>query len=334
MERRMLEPTLLDGMVADLGGPRTAAFFERCEAVIPFAELAASVGDVFADSPAGGRPHWPVQVLVKCVLLAKWFNLSDPQLEEMIRDRLSFRRFLGLSVREEAPDETTICVFRRRLREAGHARTLFDRTLELLRAQGLALQEGTLVDATIVDAPQGGRSRSRDPWVAGEPTRDRCASYTKNHGTLRHGYKAHLAVSRDRLVIDYVFDTARVHDSRHFEQLTGGETEAVYADSAYMSGRRSDELRSRGVHDGIVERRVRGQAELTRRQKDRNRRCSRVRALVEHPRAWMKQMGYARARYRGLMRNALDLALQAVAYNWKRSFSLLGLPLTPPPGVT
>lgn len=80
----------------------------------------------------------------------------------------------------------------------------------------------------------------------------------------------------------------------------------------------------------IVHKRVRGQEELTPDQRAHNTACSRVRAFVEHPRAWMAKMGYAAARYRGLTRNALDFALTAVAYNLKRSFSLLGRPLTKP----
>lgn len=67
----------------------------------------------------GGRPHWPVKLYVKCLMLQKWFNLSDPQLEEQLRDRISFRRFVGLGLAEPTPDETSLVVFRRRLREAG-----------------------------------------------------------------------------------------------------------------------------------------------------------------------------------------------------------------------
>jgi len=196
------------------------------------------------------------------------------------------------------------------------------------------LKEGSLVDATIVTASRGGPSRSRDPLRQGEPTVDPCATYTKKHGQIRHGYKAHVNVSVDRLVTDYVFDTAKVHDSKHFDALTDQEQVAVYADSAYMSKRRSADLAERGVHDGIVQKRVRGQAQLSEAQVQHNRACSKVRGLVEHPFAWMQQMGYGRARYRGLVRNAADFGLQAAAYNIKRSLSLLGMALTPLPKGT
>jgi IS5 family transposase len=262
-------------------------------------------------------------------MLQKWYGLSDPGLEEQLRDRLSFRRFVGLSLADDAtPDETTLVRFRDRLRAHGGASTLFEAALASLRSKGLVLKEGTIVDATIVDAPQGRKVRELDGTE--RHTHDACATDTKNHGTLRHGYKAHLATDTRGLVTDWVFDTARPHDSNHLDQLTAGERAAVYADSAYRSKDRERELTGRGVRSMIVEKRVRGQAELSPQQRAHNTACSRVRAMVEHPRAWRAKMGYAAARYRGLTRNALDFALTAVAYNLKRSFSLLGRPLTRP----
>ena len=326
MERRSDGPSLIDGMTADLGGPRTAGFLEKVQRVIDFEALADSIrADVAPEHRRGGRPFYPVVLMIKCLLLAKWYGLSDPQLEEQLRDRLSFRRFVGLGLTDPTPDETTFVNFRKRLRESGHGSTLFDGVLEQLRNKGLVLEEGSLVDATIVEQATGGKN------AEGESTRDRGASFTKKHGRSYHGFKAHVNVSTDRIVTDYVFDTAKVHDSQHIDQLIEGETQAVYADSAYMDKQRSEELAERGVDDRIVQRRVRGQDELTEAQQAHNRACSKVRALVEHPFAWMEQMGYRKARYRGLTRNGLDFGLTALAYNIKRSLSLLGMALCPLP---
>lgn len=332
MERRSNGPGLIDGLAADLGGPRTAGFLEKVERVIDFAALAEAIrGEVAPPQPRGGRPFYPVVMMIKCLLLAKWYGLSDPQLEEQLRDRLSFRRFVGLSLAEDTPDETTFVNFRKRLRETGHGSTLFDGVLDQLRGRGLVLEQGSLIDATIVEAPRGEKRKAdTSGGDAGESTRDRCASYTHKHGRTYHGYKAHVNVSHDRLVTDYVFDTAKVHDSQHIDPLIEGERESVHADSAYMDQQRSVELAKRGVHDGIVQRRVRGQDQLTDQQKTHNRAASKVRALVEHPFAWMGQMGYGQARYRGLARNGLDFGLTALAYNIKRSLSLLGMALSPP----
>jgi IS5 family transposase len=324
MERRAAQPTFRDGLTADLGGPRSAAFFERAETLIDWGKLAESLRELTPPQPRGGRPFWPLSVMIRCVLLQKWFNLSDPGLEEMLRDRLSFRRFAGLPLDDATPDETSFVVFRGRLREAGKASALFDAVLASLRERGLVLEEGRIIDATIVDAPQG--SKRPD----GSSTRDRCASYTKNHGTPRHGYKAHQATDTRGIVTGYVFDSAKAHDSKHADALLEGEQTAGYADSAYRSEARVAALEAKGVEAMITHKRVRGQKELTPGQKAHNRACSVVRAVVEHPRAWMAAMGYLKARYRGLARNALDYALTAAAYNLKRSFSLLGRPLSPP----
>ena len=319
MERKGIQPTLLDGLTADLGGPRTAAFFDQCEQAIPWQKLADSIADLFprdGDDSKGGRPHWPLVTMIKCVMLAKWFGLSDPQLEETLRDRLSFRRFAGLSLGDATPDETTFVIFRRRLREAGHASTLFETTLQCLREKNLLLKEGTLVDATIIEAPLG-KKRSD-----GTSTRDPAATTTRKHGRTYNGFKAHVATDKRGIIKDYVFDTARSSDHAHADPLMEHETKEVYADSGYMSKARTESLESRGVFAGIAYRRVKGQKELTAEQRTHNRLVAGVRAFVEHPFAWLRKMNFWRARYRGLTRNALDFALRAIAYNWKRSLSL------------
>lgn len=319
MERKNEPPTFLDAAVRELGGPRTMAFLDKCERLIPWDRLASSVADVFPDKGApsrGGRPHYPVKLFVKCLMLQKWFNLSDPQLEEQLRDRISFRGFVGLGMSDPTPDETTLVVFRRRLREAGHERTLFDAVNEHLGKLGLILNAGTLVDATIVEAPRG---RTKDD---GASTRDPEASFTKKSNRTYHGYKAHIATDRRGVVKDYRFDTAKVHDSRHIDELIRKEKTFVGADSAYMDQAREDRLHRRGICFAVVKRRVRGQTELPHWQQVLNRAWATIRAAVEHPFAWMKNMGYRRVRYRGLARNALDFGLMAAAYNLKRSFSL------------
>ena len=136
MQRANASPTFSDLAVSTLGGPAATAFFDRCLATIPFQRLADSVAGIFKDDrPAkGGAPHWPVVTMVKVLFLQKCFGLSDPAAEEMLKDRISFRRFVGLSFDDATPDHSTICVFRKRLRDAGHGSTLFDKTVDILRA--------------------------------------------------------------------------------------------------------------------------------------------------------------------------------------------------------
>lgn len=318
MERRNAPPSFTDLTVADLGGPRATAFFDTCLREIPFDQLAASVSDVFGDDDAaGGAPHWPVVTLLKVVFLQKCFGLSDPMAEEMLRDRISFRRFAGLSFDDRTPDHSTISVFRKRLRDKGHGSTLFEKTLEILRTKGLVLNTGTLIDATILEAPLGGRR------LDGSTTADPCATKTVKGGRGHFGHRVHVATDRRGIVTDYVYDTAAESEHTHFDHLARNETRAVFADSGCRSRGRVGKLRERGVVAGLCHRRVRGQKELTPQQKRFNRLVAPIRAFVEHLFAWIKgRLNHRRVRYRGLARNALDFALSAMAYNFSRSFTL------------
>lgn len=318
MQRRNAEPTFTDLTVADLGGPKATAFFERCLAEIPFGRLAASVADIFRDdNPGGGAPHWPVETMLKVVFLQKCFGLSDPMAEEMLKDRISFRRFVGLSFDDKTPDHSTISTFRKRLRGRGHGSTLFDKTLEVLKERGLVVNTGTLIDATIIEAPLGGK---RDD---GSGSGDPCATKTVKGGRVYNGYRAHVATDRNGIITDYVYDTAAVSEHEHFDHLARDEARAVFADSGCRSKDRVQRLRDRGVVAGLCHRRVRGQKELTAQQKRLNRLIAPIRAFVEHPFGWIKgRLANRRCLYRGLARNALDFALSAVACNFCRSFSL------------
>lgn len=318
-ERKTHDRTFLDAMTDALGDPKTMAQLDRLDQAVPWELLAEPIRATYRNTTAqGGRPNVPVVMMLKVVMLQKWFNISDPGMEGLLRDRISFRHFVGLGWTDATIDETTIVEFRKRLREHALMAELFDNATNHLKDKGLIVQEGTLVDATIIEAPTG---RTTDDGLG--HTKDKTASYTKKHGKTYHGYKAHVATDTNGMATDYVFDTAKVHDSRHLDQLIEHETQAVYGDSAYMDCDRKQRLEKRGMFCGIIERRVRGQEELTAAQKQHNKTCASVRAIVEHPFAWLKNTGgYYRTRYRGLTRNAIDFALGLIACNFKRSLTL------------
>ena len=174
-----------------------------------------------------------------------------------------------------------------------------------------------MICTAIIEAPKGRTTKN-----GLSNTKDRAASYTKKHGRTYHGYKGHIATDTNGIIKDYRFDTAKVHDSQHIDELIENESHSVFADSAYMDKKRKAELESKGIFCGIIQRKVRGQKELTRHQKLHNRLVAGIRAVVEHPFAWMKNTGYGRTRYRGIHRNGLDFGIHVIAYNFKRSFSL------------
>jgi transposase, IS5 family len=321
-ERTNADRGLVDAWTADLGGRRTAALLSRLEAAVPWAALVKPIA-AWPESRAnaggddqGGRPAWPALTMLKRILLAKWFGLSDPQLEECLMNRPSFRRFVGLSLTDATPDETTFVRFRARLRERGLDRTLFDDTLAHLQKQGLLVKDGTRVDATIIEQSRG--SRCED----GTSTRDPEASFTKRRGEPYHGYKGHIAADRREIVKDYRFSDAAPHDSNFIDELAADEKQMVVADSAYRSAERERELNTWRVACAIALKRKKGQEKLPRALEKLNWLIASVRAVVEHPFAWMRAMWYRRARDRGRRRNELDFALNLIAYNRKRSLSL------------
>ncbi|MEM9021597.1 MAG: IS5 family transposase [Planctomycetota bacterium] len=210
MERSSKGLTLADGLLADLGGPRTAGLLERLDAATPWDQLAAAVKPLYRnDTAKGGRPNVPVVVMLKATLMQRWFGLSDPAMEEAILDRLSFRRFLGLGVDDPGIDHATIALFRKRLHDAGLAGELFEIVNTHLRERGLIVDQGTSVDATIIEAP-----RPRKPRKDGLEHRkhDPAATHTVKHNRPHHGYKAHVASDPNAMVKDYRIDTAKVHD--------------------------------------------------------------------------------------------------------------------------
>jgi transposase, IS5 family len=317
-ERTNAEHGLVDAWTANLGGPRTAALLDKLDKAVPWSRIVKPIAAMpeYRGGEKGGRPAWPALTMLKCVMLAKWFGLSDPQLEECLQDRLSFRRFVGLSLNDSTPDETTFVRFRARLRERGLDRRLFDDTLAHLERQGMLVKDGTLVDATIIEQSRG--SKRED----GTSTRDPEASFTSKHGRRYHGYKGHIAADSSGIVTDYRFSDAAPHDSNFIDELTQNEKKMVVADSAYRSADREAALHRRGVACALSFKRKRGQATLPPLLAQLNQMIASVRAVVEHPFAWMRAMGYRRVRYRGRRRNETDFSLHLTAYNWKRSLSL------------
>jgi len=325
MERRDTPPTLMDGYISELGDPKVRGKLAKLDAAVDWEAMAGPIRSTYDnDTAKGGRPNVPppgVVKMLKVLMLQKWFNLSDPAMEGMLLDRISFREFVGLNMADGTIDETTIVKFRGRLDGHGLMSGLFDGVVQQLKDAGLIVEEGTLVDATIIEAPRG-KSTDAPGNVSGH-TGQKAATSTRKHGRTYHGYKAHIATDGNGMIKDYICDTAKVHDSQHIDQLIEGETQEVFADSAYMDKQRKRRLEDDGVFCGIIERRVRGQKELTAEQKAHNKLCASFRAYVEHPFAWIKKAGgFTRARYRGLRRNALDFGLAAIAYNLERSLSL------------
>jgi IS5 family transposase len=268
-----------------------------------------------------GRPPFEPLLMLKALLLQQWYRLSDAELEEAINDRVSFRKFLGLSLEAACPDHTTLCRFRNRLADAGLSEKVFGEFERQLEARGLLLKRGTMVDASLVATPY--RPASAD----GErPAVDADAAMTARKGKrgTHYGYKMHAGVDQEsRLIRRILVTPANVNDTVPADRLVCGDERALYADKGYAGRRRRSWLRSLGIKARIMHKSWGGGPALTPWQKRHNALIAPIRAEVEGVFATLKRwMGLATVRYRGLARNQSHFLLAATAYNMKRALRL------------
>lgn len=268
----------------------------------------------------GRPPHDPL-AMVKALLLQQWYGLSDPGLEEALLDRVSFRRFCGFALDGATPDETTLCRFRGDLAAAGLAEKVFAAVLAQLDAKGLILREGTIVDATLVEAGVRKPCGEKGPGAASDLDPD--AGWTKAGMGRRSlfGYKAHVATDvGSGLIRRAKLTPANIYESLVADELIEPDVKAVYADRAYEKKERRAWLKDAGVKDRIMHRRHKHQPGLPYWQAMRNRLIAPIRSAVERTFAVFKERyGWRRVRYRGLMRNEAHLMLIATAFNLRRA---------------
>lgn len=198
-------------------------FLDRLDQLVDWQPIAATLAGMFT-ATTGRLPPPPLAVF-KMLLLQTCYGLSDPQCEEQVRDRLSWRRFTGLSLTDAVPDETTLVRFRQRL-----------------VAHGLLVRAVTVVDATLIQAAR--RAPAKTAPGGGDPEAD----HTVKRGQPHYGYKAHVAADGAHTLIRKAdLSAASVHDSQRFEAVVTGDEQKIYADKAYHSRARSAWLRARGI---------------------------------------------------------------------------------------
>jgi len=270
-----------------------------------------------------GRPSYPPLVMVRAVLLAQWYGLSDPGLEEALEDRLSFRKFVGLGLQDETPDDATIWRFRDELSKRGLDSRLFAEINQQLENHGMIVKRGTLLDATLVRS-QAATPRNNKGEGESKSAVDPDANWTGSRTGPFFGYRAHVAVDQDSNLIRRVRLTpAKVNESLEADQLICGDERAVYADKAYENKHRRARLKAQHVKDRIMHRSHKNQRALPHWQQRRNALIAPIRRKVEHVFGTLKRSyGWFRMRYFSLRANAAHLYLVAVAYNLRRALNL------------
>jgi IS5 family transposase len=272
--------------------------------------------------------------MFKILLLQQWYCMADDKAEYQINDRLSFQRFLGLSLGSKVPDAKTIWAFRERLVKSGAEKTLFSLFTEQMERKGIITRSGSIVDASFVEAPRQRNSRDENERIkSGEIPKewkksphklcqkDTDARWTKKNNETYYGYKNHVKVDKtSKLIVTYSVTDASVHDSREIVGLVEEQDQELYADSAYVGKELHKEIctKSKNIKLKIHEKGYRDHP-LTEEQKNSNREKSRIRARVEHVFGHMTQsMSGLLVRSIGKYRARCAVGLQNLAYNLSR----------------
>jgi len=243
--------------------------------VVPCSALCSLI-EPFYPQPGNGRPPVGVERMLRIYFLQQWFNLSDPAVEETLYDSRAMQGFVGIDLgREPVPDETTVCRFRHSLEQHGLGRQLFDEVQRHLAAKGLKVATGTIVDATIINAPSSTKNadKARDPEM----------HQTKKGKQWYFGMKGHFGVdSRSKLIHAATAMPANAADSAVLPDLLHGRETRVWGDQAYRSQQAIIKQNAPRARDFTNRRyRHRGVVDATERAKNRTK--SKVRAKVEHP---------------------------------------------------
>ena len=292
------------GTLADEGferyrkATRREQFLEEMDRIIPWAELAAVIEPFYPKGKGACRPPIGIERMLRIHFVQHWFNLSDPGVEEALYDSRALRRFVGIDLgREPVPDETTICKFRHLLERHDLGSRLFVLIGEYLDENGLKVNRGTIVDATIINAPSSTKNKKKE--------RDPEMRQTKKGNEWYFGMKAHVGVdSQTKLIHSIAATPANVHDSQLLPDLLHGEETRVWGDSAYAGQTKVIRQHAPKAKDFTQEKGHRSRP-LSEEQKRRNRNKSRVRAKGEHPFLILKrEFGFDKVRYRGIDKNA------------------------------
>lgn len=289
------------------------------------------------DPRKGGHPPYDRLMLFKMLVLCRLYHLSAEALEFQVNDRKSFQDFLDLEPQHEVPDATTVRLFAKHLMENGTMPKLFAHFRARLQQVGLVLNEGKIIDASIVDAPVQRNSREENEQIHDNDVpqdwsehkrcqKDMDATWTKKHGKSYFGYKNHVKVDAGSKLIDhYEVTTASVHDGTVVWDLLTQDDEGqeLHGDKAYDNAHTKKGVRLAKMKYRVLKQ-ARRNKPLTARQKRTNTQRSRVRARVEHVfGAIDKQLGGLRVRCIGLAMATFHVGLTNLCHNFLRTLTLL-----------
>ena len=312
-----LSPMKQASLELDLSARKTRKreFLEQMERVVPWAALVELIAPYYPEGK-NGRPPFALETMLRVHFMQQWFSLSDPAMEEAFFDTPLYREFAQLEAFGRLPDESTILRFRHRLEKHKLADQMLASVNDLLSERGLLLKAGTAVDATLIPAPSSTKNKDklRDPEM-----------HSSRKGNQWYfGMKAHIGVDADSGLVHTVRGTSgNVADVVEGNSLLHGEETDSFGDAGYQGVHKRPDARP-GVKWHVA------MGPGKRRKLDKagkpidalidqaEKIKAGIRAKVEHPfRILKRQFGYAKVRYRGLMKNTLQIkTLFALANLW------------------
>jgi IS5 family transposase len=277
---------------------RRERFLTEMDAVIPWTRLMLLIGPHYPTAGNGTQPM-PLERMLRIYFMQQWFNLSDPAAEDALYDSSSMRRFAGIELADDdVPDESTILRFRHLLEKQQLTQAIFAEVRTLLEEKRLLLKSGTIVDATIIEAPTSTKNT--------EGERDPEMRQTKKGKEWHFGMKAHVGTDRRGIVHSLSATAANVHDLTEMPKLLHGKEREVFGDQMYWSKAHRQSALERGIRYRINRRS--NHVPLSEYSKHLNRIRSRTRARGEHAFRVVKHLwGFTKVRYRGIAKNAARL---------------------------
>jgi IS5 family transposase len=286
---------------------RRERFLGEIERVVPWARLVALIEPHYPQGQRG-RPPIGIERMLRLYFLQQWYGLADEALEDAIYDSQAMRTFVGVDLGvESAPDATTLLKFRHLLEHHELTRKIFEEVGALLREKQLLMREGTMIDATIINAPSSTKNADgqRTPGM----------HQTKKGNQWYYGMKAHIgADTKSGLVHTVVGTAANVADVAQAHALLHGEEKQAHVDAGYVGADKREEIVAAHPHvqwhiaarRGKIKAMVEGPLKALAQQTEKLK--AQVRARVEHPFHILKNLfHYRKTRYRGLAKNTAQL---------------------------
>jgi IS5 family transposase len=326
---------------------RSLKMMNRINKVVKWKNIDALLREYYeVGTSKEGADAYPPLMLLKCLLLQKWFRIpSDPELENQINDRISFKKFLGLPLDKPSPDHSTFSRFRSRISKEAMIQ-LNSVVLQEFTKRGLSINEGIAIDARLVksasrtmsnddlkvmkekrEAPEGKLDKNGNLVKF---SRDLESDWTVKNDVPHYGLKEHASVDvKNGFILATTMTPASIHDTNYLPFLTLASCHTkdpikkIYADKGYYGEPNRSFLHLNDIEDGIMRKDTKG-AKITEIEIERNKKISKKRYIVEQYFGLSHlNDGAYRARFTTTVKNIWDAMCRQMAFNLFRGSKLL-----------